>query len=370
MLVGTVREIKDNENRVGLTPAGAGELVGDGHQVLCEAGAGSGSGFADEAYLRAGARLCETAAEVWGEAEMVVKVKEPLADEYHFLRPGLILFTYLHLAPLPVLTGELLDRGVSAIAYETVELSDRRLPLLVPMSEVAGRLSVQAGMRFLERPQGGRGVLLAGVPGVERGRVVVIGSGVVGSNAALLASAVGAGVTVLGRNHQSLGHIEEASGGQIVTRTINNEVLCEELAAADLVIGAVLSVGARAPVLVSREMVSGMRSGAVIVDVAIDQGGCVETSRPTSHSAPVFIEEGVVHYCVTNMPGAVPRTSTLALTSATLPYVRAIAERGLDALRDDPALARGLNCLAGSLTNQAVAEEQGRSFVPPAEVLA
>ncbi len=370
MIVCVPKEIKDNEYRVGLTPAGAQELVAAGHQVLVEAGAGEGSGLGDEQYLAAGAKMEAEAERVWSEADLVVKVKEPLAREYPYLAEDQVLFTFLHLAPEPELTSALLEARGAAIAYETVQLPDGRLPLLTPMSEVAGKMAVQVGARLLEKPRGGSGVLLGGVAGVEPGQVVVLGGGVVGVNAAKVASGLGADVLIIDIDLDRLRFLENLFQGHVHTLTPTRHNIAHAVAEADLLVGAVLVPGARAPVLATRPMVRSMRPGSVIVDVAIDQGGCVETSRPTSHSEPVYVEEGVIHYCVPNMPGAVSRTSTFALSNATLPYVVAIAEKGLrGALKEDPALARGLNVYRGQVTFRAVAESLGYDYVPPEEAL-
>jgi alanine dehydrogenase len=368
MKIGVVKEIKSDEYRVALTPAGARELVVLGHDVVVERGAGKGSAFPDTAYELEGARLAE-AAEVWAEAELLLKVKEPLPEEYSFLREGLVLFTYLHLAATAELTQALVESGAACIAYETVETDDRALPLLAPMSEIAGRLAAQAGAYFLEKPQGGRGLLLSGVPGVERGFVVVIGGGIVGYNAALIALGLGADVTIIERSVDRMRHLETALPG--VSLLMSSGLQIEEsVARADVVIGAVLIAGALAPKLVTREMVSAMKDGAVICDVAIDQGGCVETSHPTTHSEPVYVLDGVTHYCVANMPGAVPITATKALTNVTLPYVEAIATHGVaEAVHRDPALARGVNVLRGHITYEAVAEAHGLDYTPLQEVL-
>jgi alanine dehydrogenase len=367
--IGVAREIKTDEYRVALTPAGARELVGKGHDVLVETTAGEGSAFADEDYERIGARIA-TVDEVWGDSELLLKVKEPVAAEYPRLREGLLLFTYLHIAADEPLTRALVESGVTAVAYETVETEDRRLPLLAPMSEIAGRLAAQAGAAFLEKPAGGRGLLLGGVPGVAPGRVVVIGGGIVGYNAAIIALGLGAQVTILDRSIDRMRHLDEILSGRVslvMSSTLQIESSVQE---ADLVIGAVLVPGARAPKLVTRGMLKGMKPGAVIVDVAIDQGGCFETSKPTTHSDPVYEVEGIVHYCVANMPGGVPITSTKALTNATLPYVEEIAEYGLvRAVLRDPALARGVNVLEGKITYEAVAEAHGFEYTPLEDVL-
>lgn len=366
MIIGVPREIKDHEFRVGLVPTGVRTLVADGHQVVVEVGAGAGSGISDEDYRAAGAEIVAGAAEVYGQAAMIVKVKEPLPPEYSYLRPEMILFTYLHLAPLPELTKVLLTSGVTAIAYETVETAGGRLPLLAPMSQVAGRLAIQVGAHYLEKEQGGRGILLAGVPGVAPGRVAILGSGTVAVNAAQMAVGLEAETVIIGRNLAKLAELERIFQGRLRIIAANPNHIEKEIIRADLVIGAVLSPGAAAPKLISRQLIAKMQPGAVLVDVAIDQGGCAETSRPTTHSHPVFTVDGVIHYCVANMPGAVPRTSTLALTNATLPYVRQLADLGIPAaLRQNPALARGLNVLAGKLTNQPVAEAQGLPWQKP-----
>ena len=363
MIIGIPKEIKDREFRVGAVPAGVQALAAAGHAVLIERGAGLGSGITDREYEQAGAEIVYGAAEVYGRANMVMKVKEPLPEEYSYLRPGLILFTYLHLAPLRELTDVLLGAGISGVAYETVALANGRLPLLAPMSEVAGRLSVQVGAHFLEKAHGGRGILLGGVPGVAPGHVVVLGSGTVGSNAVRIAVAMGATVSVIGRNRQRLAELDDLFHGRIQTLVSSQQLIAEELARADLVIGAVLLPGAYAPRLIRREMISAMEKGSVLVDVSIDQGGCSETSRPTSHSNPVYEVDGVIHYCVTNMPGAVPRTSTFALTSATLPYALKIADNGIErAAAADPAILKGINTYQGRLTNRGVAESQKRDW--------
>nr|WP_290670079.1 alanine dehydrogenase [Ardenticatena sp.] len=363
MIVGVPKEIKDNEYRVGLTPASVRQLVDAGHTVLVETSAGEGSGFADGDYRAAGATIVPSAADAWG-AEMVVKVKEPLPQEYDFLRPDLLLFTYLHLAADEQLTLAMRERGVIGIAYETVELPDGRLPLLTPMSEVAGRMAVQVGAYYLEKMNGGRGKLLGGVPGVRPATVVIIGGGVVGTNAAKIALGMGANVVILDINVDRLRYLEEIFGGRLTTIASNTHNIAEAVKRADLLIGAVLVKGAKAPKLVTREMVSTMKPGSVIVDVAVDQGGCIETTHPTTHSNPTFFVDGVLHYCVANMPGAVPRTSTYALNNATLPYTLKLATHGLDALRHDPALAKGVNVFKGHITYPAVAEAFGLPYTP------
>ncbi|HEX2292846.1 MAG TPA: alanine dehydrogenase [Gaiellaceae bacterium] len=368
MNVGVAKEIKQDEYRVALTPAGALELVRRGHTVVVEGGAGEGSAFPDGAYSAVGAQI-GSVDDVW-EQELVLKVKEPLAEEYGRLREGQILFTYLHLAASEELTRALMESGAACVAYETVETDDRALPLLAPMSEIAGRLASQAGATFLEKPRGGRGLLLGGVPGVSPGKAVVIGGGMVGYNAAVIALGLGAEVTILERSIDRMRHLEEVLGARVTLLMSNALQIEESVAEADLVIGAVLIPGALAPKLITREMVSGMKEGSVIADVAIDQGGCVQTSRPTTHSEPVYVVDGVTHYCVANMPGAVPITSTKALTNATLPYVEAIAELGLRAaIAQDAALARGVNVLDRRITYEAVAEAHGLDFTPLEDVL-
>jgi len=362
MRVGVPKEIKDHEYRVGLVPSSVAELMRHGHEVLVEHGAGLGAGLGDDLYIAAGARIAADAESVFAEAELIVKVKEPLPAERTRLRRGQVLFTYLHLAPDPEQTRALLASGVTAIAYETVTSPHGGLPLLTPMSEIAGRLAPQVGARYLERTEGGRGVLLGGVPGVPPAEVVVLGGGVSGTHAATIALGMGATVFVVDRSGEALRRIAAQFPG---LRTIfsTHDALVHILRRADLVIGAVLVPGAAAPKLVTREMVASMKPGSVIVDIAIDQGGCCETSRPTTHSHPTYIEEGVIHYCVTNMPGAVARTSTFALNNATLPFVLALADKGWRrAIMDDPHLRNGLNVHAGQLTCRPVAEAQGLTF--------
>lgn len=369
MRIGVAKEIKTDEYRVALTPAGARELVQRGHEVLVETTAGEGSAFPDSEYERAGARIVSVD-DVWAESELLLKVKEPIEPEYHRLREGLVLFTYLHIAADEPLTRALVDSGIAAVAYETVETDDHRLPLLAPMSEIAGRLAPQAAAHFLEKPLGGRGVLLGGVPGVAPGNVVVLGGGIVGYNAAIIALGLGAQVTILERSIDRMRHLDEILSGRVSLLMSSTLQVEESIAKADVVIGAVLIPGARAPKLVTREMLREMKRAAVIVDVAIDQGGCIETARPTTHSDPVYEVDGVTHYCVANMPGGVPITSTKALTNATLPYVEAIAEHGLaGAIARDPALARGVNVLGGKLTHAAVAEAHGLEFTPLEDAL-
>jgi alanine dehydrogenase len=371
MIIGVPREIKDNEARVGVTPAGVKALTEDGHTVLVETQAGAQSGFPDEEYQNAGAEIVGEAGHVWGKSDVVVKVKEPIEKEYVFFREGLVLFTYLHLAPVPDLTNKLLESKVIGIAYETVR--DRRgtLPLLTPMSEVAGRMSVQVGATYLEKERGGRGILLGGVPGVAPANVTIIGGGIVGTNAAKVALGFGAKVTLVDVNLNRLRDLDDIFGGRLYTLASNSYNLAQATREADLVIGGVLIPGATAPKVVTKAMVARMKKGAVIVDVAIDQGGCVETARPTSHSNPSYLVDGVVHYCVTNMPGAVPHTSTLALTNSTFPYLLRIANLGaLEALRQDPGLAEGLNTWLGKLTHRGVAESQLRPFTATASLIA
>jgi alanine dehydrogenase len=370
MKIGVPREIKDNEARVGVTPAGVKALSEAGHTVLVETQAGAQSGFPDAEYQRAGAEIVGEAGAVWSSSETVVKVKEPIEKEYVYFREGLVLLTYLHLAPLQELTDKLLEAKVIGIAYETVR--DRRgtLPLLTPMSEVAGRMSVQVGAAYLEKERGGRGILLGGVPGVLPAHVTILGGGVVGTNAAKVALGFGAKVTIVDVNLNRLRELDDIFGGRVYTLASNSYNLAHATQEADLVIGGVLIPGATAPRIVTRAMVAGMKKGAVIVDVAIDQGGCVETARPTSHSNPSFVVDGVVHYCVTNMPGAVPHTSTLALTNATFPYLLRIANLGArEALRQDAGLAEGLNTWLGKLTYRGVGESQQRPWTPAASVV-
>jgi alanine dehydrogenase len=367
--IGVAKEIKTDEYRVALTPAGARELVQRGHEVLVETGAGDGSAMPDADYERAGAKL-GSVDEVWETAELLLKVKEPIEPEYKRLRDDLVLFTYLHIAADEQLTRALVESGIKAVAYETVETDDRRLPLLAPMSEIAGRLASQAGAYFLEKPLGGRGLLLGGVPGVQPGRVLVLGGGVVGYNAAVIAIGLGAQVTILDRSIDRMRYLDEILSGRVSTVMSSTLQIESTIGDADVVIGAVLVPGALAPKLVTRDMLGGMKKGAVIVDVAIDQGGCVETARPTTHSDPVYEVDGVIHYCVANMPGGVPITSTKALTNATLPYVEAIAEHGLaEAVARDKALAKGVNVLEGRITYEPVAEAHGLDYTPLDELL-
>jgi alanine dehydrogenase len=369
MKIGVAKEIKSDEYRVALTPAGARELADAGHDVLVEQGAGEGSAFPDDAYETVGADIVSVD-DVWRDSELLLKVKEPIAPEYDRLREGLVLFTYLHLAADKGLTEALVESGITAVAYETVETGSRALPLLAPMSEIAGRLAAQAGAYFLEKPLGGRGLLLGGVPGVAPGQVVVIGGGMVGYNSAVIALGLGANVTIIERSIDRMRHLEEVLGGRVTLLMSSSLQIEESVAQADVVIGAVLIPGAVAPKLVTRAMVAEMKDGSVIADVAIDQGGCFETARPTTHSEPVYVVDGVTHYCVANMPGAVPITATKALTNATLPYVEAIATHGLpEAVARDPALARGVNVLDGKITYQAVAEAHDLDYAPLEDVL-
>ncbi|MGJ0508746.1 MAG: alanine dehydrogenase [Methylocystis sp.] len=370
MRVGAPREIKDNEYRVGLTPSSVAELAQDGHEVLIEAGAGQGAGLTDERYAAAGARLVETADELFASADLIVKVKEPQPREVALLRPSQILFTYLHLAADANLTRALMASGACCIAYETVTSPGGGLPLLAPMSEIAGRLAPQMGARFLERQEGGMGVLLSGAPGVPPADVLILGAGSVGQQAAAIAMGMGANVLVADRNTDALRRLSATLGPSVRTIYATRAAIAECVRRADLVICAALTPGARAPILITRDMLATMKRGAVIVDVAIDQGGCCETSRPTSHSDPVYTIDGVVHYCVTNMPGVVPRTSTFALNNATLPFVLALANKGWRAaLRDDPYLRAGLEMAAGVVVSAPVAATHHLSFTDAREVL-
>ena len=365
MIVGLPKEIKDNEYRVGLTPAGVRALRDAGHEIVVEKSAGDGSGFEDALYQRAGAQMLNTADEVWAKADMIVKVKEPIAPEYPRMRAGQLLFTYLHLAPDRELTKQLLERKVTGIAYETI--TDRRgtLPLLTPMSEVAGRMAIQVGAHYLEKMSGGRGILLGGVPGVPAARVVIIGGGVVGTNAAKVAVGMGAHVTIIDNNLDRLRELDDIFLSKISTLASSAYMIHDAISQADLIVGAVLVPGAAAPKLVTKSMLKDVPNGAVIVDVAVDQGGCIETTHPTTHSNPTYYIEGVLHYCVANMPGAVPRTSTFALTNATLPYALKLANRGfLEAIASDHGLQEGVNTYAGHCTYEAVATAQGIPYTP------
>ncbi|CAM3946511.1 MULTISPECIES: alanine dehydrogenase [Bacillus] len=370
MRIGIPTEIKNNENRVAMTPAGAVHLVQNGHEVFVQKGAGIGSGFTDEEYVQAGAKLVETAEEAWNQ-DMVMKVKEPVASEYGYFREGLILFTYLHLAPEPELTKALIDNKVVSIAYETVQLDNRSLPLLAPMSEVAGRMSAQIGAQFLEKNKGGKGILLAGVPGVKRGKVTIIGGGQAGTNAAKIAVGLGADVTIIDLSAERLRQLDDIFGNQVKTLMSNPYNIAEAVKESDLVIGAVLIPGAKAPKLVTEEMIQSMEPGSVVVDIAIDQGGIFETTdRITTHDNPTYEKHGVVHYAVANMPGAVPRTSTLALTNVTVPYAVQIANKGYkDACLGNTALLKGINTLDGYVTFEAVAEAHGLQYADAKELL-
>jgi alanine dehydrogenase len=370
MITGVVKEIKNNENRVGLTPAGVDALSKAGHKVLVEDNAGVGSGFSNENYTQAGAKIIKDKKEIFDTSEMIIKVKEPITPEYDLFHEGQILFTYLHLAPEPELTKALLNKKVVGIAYETIEVG-RSLPLLVPMSEVAGRMSVQVGAQFLEKPYGGKGVLLGGVPGVESAQVVIIGGGIVGTNAAKMAIGMGARVTILDKSSERLAYLDDIFNGRVTTVMSNSYNIATWVAKADLLVGAVLIPGAKAPKLVSEEMVKSMSAGSVIVDVAIDQGGSVATiDRITTHSEPTYIKHGVVHYAVANMPGAVARTSTLALTNVTLDYALQIANKGYrQAIAENPALAKGVNVVDGKVTYKAVADALNLGYTPLNEAL-
>ncbi len=362
MKIGLPKEIKDNEYRVGLTPAGVQALTAAGHSVYVQKTAGEGSGFKDEQYVKAGGQLLDTADEVWGTGDMIVKVKEPIAPEYPRMREAQLLFTYLHLAPELELTKVMLERKVTGVAYETI-IKDGKLPLLTPMSEVAGRMSVQVGATYLEKMNGGRGILLGGVPGVPAANVVIIGGGIVGTEAAKMAVGLGAKVTIIDRNLDRLRQLDDIFLSKVQTLASSRLAIEEAISHADLVIGAVLVVGAAAPKLVTRDMLHLVPQGAVLVDVAVDQGGCFETTHATTHSNPTYFEEGVLHYCVANMPGAVPRTSTFALTNATLPYALDLANKGFEqAIKDDAGLREGVNTYAGKLTYEAVATSQGLEY--------
>ena len=363
MIIGVPKEIKDHESRVGIVPSGVKALTEAGHEVLAHTNAGEQSGFSAAEYKQAGAELVSGAEEAWKRADMVVKVKEPVGPEIGYFRPGLVLFTYLHLAPIPDLTEALLKKKVTGIAYETVTDKHGALPLLTPMSEVAGRMSVQVGASYLEKEKGGRGVLLGGVPGVPPAKVAIIGGGIVGTNAAKIALGMGADVTIIDLNLNRLRELDDIFAGQVRTLASNSYSIAQATEQADLVIGGVLIPGASAPKLVTKKMVSRMKKGAVIVDVAIDQGGCIETARPTTHSDPAYVVDGVVHYCVTNMPGAVPNTSTMALTNATFPYVMKLAEMGAKAaVKGSDGIREGVNTYDGKVTYRAVAESQKRAW--------
>lgn len=371
MIIGVPKEIKVQEYRVGLVPGGAKQLVDAGHGVLVQRGAGLGSGIEDAEYTRMGARIVDTADEVWGKADMIIKVKEPIPTEYGYFRDGLTLYTYLHLAAAEQLARALVESGVTGIAYETIEMADGRLPLLTPMSAIAGRMAVQVGASSLEKEHGGMGLLLGGVPGTAAGHVVILGGGVVGLNAAKMAAGLGARVTVLDRSLDRLAYLDDIFLGRVGTLHSNPETIERAVCEADLLIGAVLVAGARAPHLVTADLVSRMRSGSVIVDVSVDQGGCIATCHPTTHDAPTYIVDGVVHYCVANMPGAVARTSTFALTNATATYALALANHGVQgAMNRDPALLRGLNTYRGHCTHEAVAGSLDLTYTPAPDLMA
>ncbi|MBO4994647.1 MAG: alanine dehydrogenase [Muribaculaceae bacterium] len=365
MIIGIPKEIKNNENRVGATPAGVKELVNHGHKVLVQHTAGDGSGFPDQQYIAAGAEIVPEIADVYAQADMIIKVKEPIEPEYALVRPGQLLFTYFHFACDRPLTDAMLKSGATCIAYETVQLADRSLPLLVPMSEVAGRMSIQEGARFLEKPQGGRGLLLGGVPGVKPAKVLVLGGGIVGRNAALMAAGLGADVTITDISLPVLRHLAEIMPKNVKTLYSSSHNISEELPTTDLIIGSVLIPGAKAPRLITRDMLSLIKKGSVMVDVAIDQGGCFETSHPTTHANPTYEVGGVIHYAVANIPGAVPFTSTMALTNATLPYALQLADKGWKkACADNAALAKGVNIVNGEITYPGVAEAFGLPLSP------
>jgi alanine dehydrogenase len=370
MIVGVPKEIKANENRIALVPAGAEALVSAGHDVVVEMGGGEGSGFADSAYEEVGARIEQDVDALWRAADMIMKVKEPIAVEYPRMRPDQVMFTYFHFAADQTLTQATLDSGVVAIAYETVQLPNGELPLLTPMSEVAGRMAVQEGAKYLEKTHGGLGLLLGGVPGVLPAEVVILGGGVVGTNAAKIAAGFGAHVTILDVDLNRLRYLADVMPANVDTYFSNRHNILEQIARADILVGAVLLPGAKAPSLVKREDLALMKDGSVIVDVAVDQGGCIETVKPTTHEDPIYVVDGVVHYCVANMPGAVPRTSTLALTNATFPYAMDLANKGWkQACEEDPTLALGVNAIGGKLTYAAVAEAFGFDSVPLAEMM-
>lgn len=365
MKIGLPKEIKDNEYRVGLTPAGVNALANAGHEVYVQKSAGEGSGFSDEQYVQAGGKLLETADEIWQTGDMIVKVKEPIAPEYPRMRENQLLFTYLHLAPEFELTKQMMERKVTGVAYETITDKQGRLPLLTPMSEVAGRMSVQVGATYLEKMNGGKGILLGGVPGVPAANVVIIGGGVVGTEAAKMAVGLGAKVTIIDINLDRLRQLDDIFLSKVQTLASSRYAIHEAISHADLVIGGVLVVGAAAPKLVTRDMLKDIPNGSVLVDVAVDQGGCFETTHATTHSNPTFYEEGVLHYCVANMPGAVPRTSTFALTNATLPYALSLANKGFErAIADDAGLKEGVNTYAGKCTYEAVAASQNIEYTP------
>ncbi|HLJ73416.1 MAG TPA: alanine dehydrogenase [Thermoanaerobaculia bacterium] len=370
MKIGVPTEIKTDEYRVGMTPAGAAVLAGDGHEVYVQSGAGNGSGFSDDEYKSAGAKILPDADAVYAKSDMIVKVKEPIEADLKRLKDNQLLFTYLHLAPVPDLTQALLKKKITGVAYETItDERKRTLPLLTPMSEVAGRMSVHVGAYYLHKPNGGRGVLLGGVPGTLPADVIIIGGGVVGTNAAKMAMGLGARVTILDTNLERLRQLDDIFLGRVQTLASNPAHIADAVRRADLLVGGVLIPGAAAPKLVTRQMIKEMKKGSVIVDVAIDQGGCVETAHPTTHSNPIYEVDGVVHYCVANMPGAVPRTSTIALTNATLPYARRLASLGFAKAIDDAGLAEGVNVYKGQITYRAVADSQSRPYTPLAQLM-
>lgn len=365
MIIGVPKEIKISENRVGLTEAGVRQLVAEGHKLYVEKDAGVGSRISNEAYIEAGAEMLDTIQDVYAKSDMIVKVKEPLPDEYDLMKENQILYTYLHLAAEAKLTKVLCDRKVKAVAYETIETDKGSLPLLIPMSEVAGRMATQVGAFYLQKDKGGKGILLGGVTGVKRGKVVVIGGGIVGTNAAQMAVGLGADVTVMDVNRDRLEYLDHVFGGRIHTMYSNTQNIEEQVAGADLVVGAVLLAGAKAPTLVTKEMISSMSEGSVVVDVAVDQGGCIETCKPTSHTNPTFEVDGVIHYCVPNMPGVVARTSTYALTNATFKYASMLAQMGVeDAVAKDRQLLKGLNVYGGSVCYEPVARDLGMEYKP------
>ncbi|MHC4548172.1 MAG: alanine dehydrogenase [Planctomycetota bacterium] len=371
MIVGVPAEIKDNENRIAMVPGGVAQLVARGHTVLVQRNGGAGSGFPDAAYVEKGAEIVDDPVEIFGRAEMIVKVKEPQPNEYPHLREGQIVFTYFHFAASEELTRGMIGTGATCVAYETIEDAHGHLPLLTPMSEVAGRMATQIGAHYLQRPEGGRGVLLGGVPGVPYSDVVILGGGVVGTQAAWIAAGFGARVTILDIDLDRLRYLDDVMPANVTTLHSNPDTILGACRRADLLIGAVLIEGAKAPVLVPRSYLREMKDGAVVVDVAVDQGGCIETTRPTTHSDPTFVVDGVLHYCVANMPGAVPRTSTYALTNATIPYALRLADHGVTpAILADPAFAHGVNVMQGKVTHPAVAEAFGLESVPLESVLA
>jgi alanine dehydrogenase len=370
VIIGVPKEVKTREYRVGLVPAGVRAFVGAGHKVLVQKGAGEGSGILDAEYARVGAEIVKTADEVWKRGEMIIKVKEPIAEEYERIQTSQIIYTYFHLAAVPELAKVLVKKRVASVAYETIQLDDGSLPLLKPMSEIAGKMSIQVGAACLEKEHGGKGILLGGVPGVRRGRVTVIGGGVVGTSAAKVAVGMGAEVTILDTNLTQLTYLDDVFLGRVSTANSDSESIARAVRESDLVIGGVLIPGGKAPKLVSRELISEMTKGSVVVDVAVDQGGCIETCKPTTHDHPTYEVDGVIHYCVANMPGAVPQTSTYALTNTTRPYGRKIADLGIvEAIKQDRALARGLNTFDGHVTYEAVAKDLGYDYVPIAQAI-